>query len=50
MLGKTLDPRYEGTYRVIQLKGNQAGDRTYWNTDTYKMGSCHTSETIVAYR
>ena len=21
---KTLDPRYEGTYRVIQLKGNQA--------------------------
>ena len=21
---KTLDPRYEGTYRVIQIKGNQA--------------------------
>ena len=21
---KTLDPHYEGTYRVIQLKGNQA--------------------------
>ena len=21
---KTLDPRYEGTYRVIQVKGNQA--------------------------
>ena len=20
---KTLDPRYEGTYRVIQIKGNQ---------------------------
>ena len=20
---KTLDPRYEGTYRVLQIKGNQ---------------------------
>ena len=29
---KTLDPRYEGTYRVIRIKGKPSGTRPKWHS------------------